>query len=147
MTLLYADFIAGFPEFSDTTKYPSSQFNFWAAQADVNVAPRRFQPAQLTLALCLFVAHNMALGAKAAADASVGKTVGEVTGSLSSKSIDKVSASYSPTTTIDGAGPWNATLYGQRFYQLLQGVNTAMYVPGPGSYRGRYNVGYGSRGF
>lgn len=145
MTLLYADFVAGFPEFSDTAKYPVATFNFWAAQADLNVNQRR-AARQLTLALCLYVAHAVAMAAKAKADAAVGKTVGEVTGALTSKSVDKVAASYNPTTTIEGAGPYNATLYGQRFYQMMSGLNTAMYVPGPGAVRaGRFGPGFGIR--
>lgn len=146
-TLLYATFIAGFPEFADTTKYPVATFNFWAPQADVNAGwQSRMQPSQVTLAQCLYVAHNLALAAKAAADAAAGKTVGEVTGALTSKSIDKVAASYNPTSTIEGAGPYNLTIYGQRFYQMLQGLNTAMYVPGPGAARARYGAGvYGAR--
>lgn len=139
MTLQYATFIAGFPEFSDTGRFPVSQFDFWAAQADTNVNQRR-AGANLTLAQCLFVAHNLCLAAKAAAAAAVGQIPGQVTGAQSSKSIDKVSVGYTPTTTIEGAGPYNATLYGQQFYQLMKGLNTAMYVPGPGAARaaGRY---------
>jgi hypothetical protein len=137
MTLAYSDFIAGFPEFTDSTKYPVATFNFWAAQANDNVGwARRMTLGQQTLAQCLFVAHNVALAAKAAAEAAIGAIPGQVTGALTSKSIDKVSTGYNPTSTIEGAGPWNLTTYGQRYYQMLQGINTAVYVPGRGSYRG-----------
>ena len=142
MTLLYATFIGGFPEFTDSVKYPVTTFDFWALQADDNCGwARRMTPGQQILAQCLYVAHNVALARKAAVDATVGAIPGQVTGAMTSKSIDKVSAAYSPTTTIEGAGPWNLTTYGQRFYQMMRGINTAMYVPGPGSYRGRYGYG------
>lgn len=148
MTLAYADFIAGFPEFTNTAQYPQAQFNFWLPMAYDNLNGRRFRTAaplggtltQLDLAACLFIAHNLALSAKATRDAAFGKVVGEVTGALTAKSVDKVAASYNPTTTIEGAGPWNATLYGQRLYQMMQGVSTAMYVPGP-----RRALGFGSQ--
>lgn len=145
-TLLYSQFIAGFSEFADTTRFPVATFNFWALQADDNTGwSRRMTPGQQVLAKCLYVAHNIALAARDAAAVAAGGLPGQVTGALSSKAVDKVSASYSPTTTIENAGPWNATLYGQRFYQMMRGINTAMYVPGP-SRRGGYGYGSG-RGF
>lgn len=145
-TLLYADFIAGFPEFTDQTFFPVATFNFWALQADDNTGwTRRMTPGQQMLAKCLYVAHNVALARRDVVMSAMGNAPGQVTGALASKSVDKVAASYSATTTIDNAGPWNATLYGQRFYQMMRGINTAMYVPGP-SRRGGYGYGYGGAG-
>lgn len=145
-TLIYSQFLAGFPEFTNTAIFPEATFDFWALQADDNTGwTRRMTAGQKVLAQCLYVAHNVALAGRDALVAAAGGVPGQVTGALSSKAVDKVSASYSPTSTIENAGPYNLTTYGQRFYQMMRGINTAMYVPGP-SRRGGYGYGSG-RGF
>lgn len=132
MTVAYTDFIAAFPEFSDTVKYPQSQINFWLAQGYQQLNAKRFG-GQLDLAVMLYTAHNVVMGARAAASADSGAVVGEATGVVSSKSIDKVSVSYDTTSVADArAGQWNATSYGQRLWQLMKAYGTGpqYFVPG-----------------
>lgn len=119
MTISRADLVAAFPEFDTETVYPTTQIDFWIGQAVKQISEARFG-ASYTLAMLLFVAHNIALSAQAARAGKAGGAIG-TPGLVASKSIDKVSVSYDLTTTAAaGAGPWNATVYGQRYYALLR---------------------------
>ncbi len=131
MAVTYNDFVAAFPEFSDATVYPQSQFDFWAAQAYLQLNAARFG-ASLDLAVMLFVAHNLVLSAQAKKSATSGGGVVSTSSSLvASKAIDKVSVSYDTTTTmIAGAGLWNATVHGQRLYAMIRAFGAGLlYVP------------------
>lgn len=152
MTIVYADFITAFPEFTSTAIYPTATINFWIPMAYDNLSQRRFKTtippggsiSQLDLAACLFVAHNVVLEAREARSAAAGQINGVVTGPTASKSVDKVSISYTDGATIDGAGPYNGTTYGIRLYQMFKAVAAGgLYVPGPG----RANRGYGGFGY
>ena len=119
MTILRADLVAAYPEFASTTTYPDAQVTFWINQAILRVSPSLFGTSY-DYACILFVAHNIALSAQSAAALARGGSVQR--GILTNKSIDKVSATYDiKLTSVPGGGPWNETLYGQRYYKLLQG--------------------------
>lgn len=144
MTTTYLELIAAFPEFGNAAVYPQSQVDFWLGQAPEFINQCRLRPAQLPLATMLWTAHNLVLSRRDKANAAVpGGTPGEAVGPTTAKSVDKVSISFGDQTSSEGAGSWNATSYGQRFWQLIKGVNTAMYVPGP---RRRFGVGSLYRG-
>lgn len=131
MAVTYNDFVAAFPEFSNETVYPQSQFNFWQAQAYLQLNAARFG-ASLDLAVMLFVAHNLVLSAQAKKSAASGGGVVSTSSSLvASKAVDKVNVSYdTTTTTIAGAGLWNATVYGQRLYQMIRTFGAGLlYIP------------------
>lgn len=65
----------------------------------------------------LVAAHFLALGLAN----STGKPGAGGMGVISAKSIDKVSASYDTNTgSVDGAGAWNATIYGRQYAQLVR---------------------------
>jgi Protein of unknown function (DUF4054) len=136
----YAGFIAAFPEFSNPVPYPQASVTFWITQAGIQLNARRFG-ASLDLATMLFVAHNMVLGAQAAATAATATgIVGEASGPVASKTVGPVSASYdTAAVAVAGAGFWNQTQYGQRLFQLMQAYCSGpSYVPGPSQMFGQF---------
>lgn len=139
----YATFIAAFPEFSNTALYPEAGVTFWITQAGIQLNARRFG-ASLDLATMLFVAHNMVLGAQALATAATASgIVGESSGAVQSKTVGPVSVSYdTAAVSSDGAGFWNQTSYGQRYWQLAQTYCSGpSYVPGPRQRLGGFGFG------
>lgn len=114
------DLVTAFPEFQDTNRYPVSQIDYWLGIADAQVSKDRFGTSR-DLAVMLFIAHNIVLSARNAATATTGGAVGTPLAVASSKSVGGASISYDTTlTAIPGAGIWNATSYGQRYYQMLR---------------------------
>lgn len=83
---------------------------------------------QLDYGLALFTAHHVAIANKDQASAAAGATPGAVGGVVTSKSVDKVSVSYDGTLgSYEGAGFWNQTNYGVRFFQLARMVGAGGY--------------------
>lgn len=145
MTATYATFVAAFPEFSNATTYPQAGVNFWIAQGYIQLNARRFGTS-LDLAVMLFTAHNVVLGAQAAATATGTGIVGSASGPLQSKSVGPVSASYDASiVATEGAGIYNATSYGQRLLQLIRAYcGGPVYVPARRRFGyGGYGTGYG----
>lgn len=138
----YAEFTAMFPEFASTTSYPEVQVQSWLDLSPDFLSTTRFREPQKSLATMLWVAHNLVLGRNNQDSAAVGGVPGEAIGNTTSKSVDKVSISYGDRTTIDRAGVWNLTSYGQRLYQLMRAVGTFVYAPGPRRTFNRYGPGY-----
>ena len=142
MTISRADFVAGFPEFANETTYPPTQIDFWLAQAVNQVSEARFGTSY-DLACMLFVAHNVSLSALAARAAVAGAPGGVSLAPVTAKSVGSVSKSMDVTlTAFAGAGPWNATAYGQRYYALLRAaaVGPAYSVKAPPGF-GRFMYG------
>lgn len=136
MAVTYSDFVAAFPEFVNGTTYPQTQIEFWLTSAYSRLNAGRFG-AQLDLAAMLYAAHYVSLAAKQAKAASRGQVVGAQAGMLTSKSVGGVSAGYSDNTSIQGAGIWNATTYGQQLYQMMRVASAGPnYFPGPRRYFG-----------
>lgn len=130
MAITYLSFVALFPEFNDSSAYNQATINAWIEQAYANLNPRGLR-AQLDLAAGLYVAHNVVLGKRETLAANGNQIVGETRGPVVAKSIGKVSVSYAPTASIDGAGIYNATSYGQRLWALLVAAASGpKYVPG-----------------
>jgi hypothetical protein len=120
MTIAYGDFITAFPEFSDATKYPQAQADFWLTNAYATLNAARFGK-NLDLAAMLYTAHYITLSARDVAASSGSGFAGSVSGPMSSKSVGPVSVGYDTgSTTLRGAAMWNSTSYGVRFYQLLR---------------------------
>jgi len=115
-----AQFRQDFPEFSDTTKYPDAVVQFWLTVSVSLVNPCRW--GDLTnqgIELC--TAHHLVLAARDEQAAAVGGIPGQMTGPLSSKSVDKVSASYDTgAATLDDAGFWALSSYGIRYLTLAR---------------------------
>ncbi len=64
----------------------------------------------LDLGTELFVAHNLTLD---------GQRAKPLSGLVTGKTVGSASVSYDgASVTLNGAGPWNATGYGARFWQL-----------------------------
>ena len=119
-------FVADFPEFGNAAIYPVSAITFWLNAAAIQLSANF--GALLPLATELFVAHNLTLSQQATSAASSGGTPGSGTGVTASKSIDKVAVSYDTKAgTLEGAGSWNLTTYGTRFYQLVLMAGTCGY--------------------
>lgn len=142
MTATYATFVAAFPEFANATTYPEAGVTFWLSQAYVQLNAWRFGTS-LDLAAMLFAAHNIVLGAQAAATAATASgIVGQASGPLQSKSVGPVSASYdTQAVATEGAGIYNATSYGQRLWKMMQ-----VYCVGPAYVPGRRRFGPGCGG-
>ncbi len=120
MAITVAQFRADYPEFSSTTVYPDSQVNYWMNIAYILLNAGRWMR-MLDMGAELFIAHNLALEARAQANASAGGIPGESTGPVSSKSVGPVSMGYDTTAGIEeGAGHWNLTIYGTRFIKLAK---------------------------
>lgn len=132
-------FLEVFPEFSDSMTYPPAriQLEITAAYGQLNAS--RFG-SQLDLAASLFVAHNLVLTARQVKTTLQGGIPGQAAAPQSSKAVGPVSASYdTQATAIPGAGIWNATVYGQRLYKMMQQYCLGP-VYRPRTYRGRFGL-------
>jgi hypothetical protein len=120
MTVSVAQFRADFPEFGSTDIFPASQVTFWLNLASLLINPNRWGKV-LDAGTELFVAHNLAIEARAQAEAAGGGIPGGQVGPMNSKSVDKVSIGYDTSAGIEaGAGHWNLTTYGTRFIRLAK---------------------------
>lgn len=73
------------------------------------------------LGVSLVTAHHLALGARDTQLSTAGGIPGQSSAPMSSKAVDKVSASYDTgAVTIQDAGFWNMTSYGIRFISLAR---------------------------
>lgn len=106
-----------FPEFSNTIRYPDAAVNFYLGQADI-LLDQNMQGDQFVYLAELFTAHYTELRGRALAAATAGGGVNSSGGGvLTSKSVDKVSASYDVSGIINpDAGFWNNTGYGREFF-------------------------------
>lgn len=118
MTVTHASFIQTFPEFTDTSVYPTATFDVWNLFAVNLVDAIKWGPVT-DMGVSFVIAHNMVLSARAAASAAAGGVPGLASGIISSKSIDKVSVGLDVITASEkDAGLWNLTDYGQRYWQM-----------------------------
>lgn len=110
-------FRADFPEFANTRRYPDASVNFYLAQADTLLDQDVFGD-QFPYLAELFTAHYTELRGRALMVSLAGGGVNSAGGGvLTSKSVDKVSASYDVSGIIDpDAGFWNNTAYGREFF-------------------------------
>jgi len=116
------DLRTNFPEFSDTGVYPDGQMQFWLTLAYTVLNPDAWAD-YLDLGAQLYTSHHLAIGIKDQKSATAGGVPGAVTGPQVSKAVDKVSVSYNTAAVVlEGAGFWNATMYGIQFYQLARVV-------------------------
>jgi len=122
-----ATFRSHFPEFADETTYPDARVQLFIDTGSVMFNPYRWGY-YLPLGVELFTAHMLSLGQYAALRASAGAGAtapGVAAGLISSKSVSKVSVSFDfSSTAMDGAGPWNYTIYGQQLYWWMQVIGT-----------------------
>lgn len=120
MTVTPSTLRALFPEFSNTATYPDAVINAWIPIASQFVGQDRWGDAT-DLGITLYVCHNLVLGAKASKAAATGGVPGMAVGVVNNKSVDKVSIGYDVSvSTEDGAGFWNQTTYGTRYYHMVR---------------------------
>jgi len=113
-----ASFRTDFPEFANTSAYPDATVNFWLGIASKRMDPLRWGEL-LDPGIELYIAHNLALSRPGVVAAAGGGVPGAA-GIISSKAVGSVSKSYDTSTaSVDGAGNYNATTYGTRYYELL----------------------------
>jgi len=114
-----------FPEFGTTPgtgAYTDARIQIWITVAEKFLTSSRWDTL-IDLGTALFVAHYLVLDGTNQAAAQVGGSIGQTTGPLSSKSIDKISAAYeTAAVTFENAGHWNLSTYGIRFYGLMRMV-------------------------
>ena len=120
-----ATFRSDFPEFTDSSRFPDAQVNFWLGLGEKQLPESRWADLR-DQGLELFVAHNLVLAAQAEKAKASGGLPGASSGVTSSKSVDKVSVSYDTgASLIDGAGHWNLTTYGTRFLWLARMIGVS----------------------
>jgi hypothetical protein len=120
-------FRSHFPEFSDETTYPDTQVQFNLDISSASLNANRWG-SMLQAGVELFTAHMLALSRYAAVGAAGGGVPGMASGPKSSKSVSKVSVGYDVNiTAVEGGGPWNYTIYGQRFFWLLRLIGIGGY--------------------
>jgi hypothetical protein len=120
VTTSVVDFRALFPEFT-VAIYPDATVNIWLSQSQNFVNPD-FWGGQTDFGIYLLTAHELTLGRQnvRAAGATGGGALGSASGVAQNKTVDRVSIGYnSNLSAVAGAGPYNLTSYGQRYYQLL----------------------------
>ncbi len=116
-----------FPEFADTTTYPDAQVQFYIDIASVCLNPYRWG-SLLQPGVELMTAHMLALSMYAFLGGQAGGVPGLAKGLMTNKSVSRVSVGYDVNVTaMEGAGPWNYTIYGQRFYWLMRMVGIGGY--------------------
>ncbi|KAA0117876.1 DUF4054 domain-containing protein [Methylobacterium sp. P1-11] len=118
MTITRADLLVAFPELAT---FPATQVDFWIGEAVNQLSSARFGMSY-DLACMLYVAHQLSLSAAVtSAVASGGSATSVSLAPVTSKSVGPVSKSMDAgLTSFAGAGDWNATPYGVRFYGLLK---------------------------
>lgn len=120
MTVTVESFRVDLPEFADIAKFPDAAVAFWLKWALLMVNEDRWGDV-FDLGVEMFVAHNLALERRAQVAAAKGGIPGMQPGVLTGSSVDKVSVGYDASAGINlGAGHWNLTIYGTRFYQMAQ---------------------------
>lgn len=119
--LTVADFCAKFPAFQDIDSYGVEEIAMYLAVADAMLTPRRWPEPFRTLGMGLFAAHQLILSKRDQNVSEAGGVPGAASGIVSSKSVGGVSISYDTSSGLEqGAGAWNLTPYGTRFYRLLR---------------------------
>lgn len=118
-------FRSDFPEFGETPgtgAYTDARIDFWLAIGGKLLTSDRWDDL-LDHGLELFVAHHLTMDAANQRAAAANSAIGQVTGPLASKAVDKVSAGYTTgAVTLENAGHWNLSTYGIQFWQLMRMV-------------------------
>jgi len=113
-----------FPEFSDTTVYPSSMITFWSDLGEKLLDVTRWDTIYIQ-GIQLFTAHNIVLAAGNVAASDAGGIPGQASGPTQSKSVGAASVSYDTAAAmLPNAGHWNQTIYGRQYLQLARMIGT-----------------------
>lgn len=113
-------FRAAFPEFSDVSVYPDASLTFEASIAETMMDPTVWG-LMFVNAVMLRVAHEVTIAGQNAKAGTAGGTPGNMSGPIQSKQVGSVNATYdTQATTEKGAGYWNTTTYGKKYWRLVQ---------------------------
>jgi hypothetical protein len=127
-----SQFVIDFPEFANSTTFPPTSISFWIMAGSLLLNRQRFG-SSYTLALELFVAHNVAIEALNVVGASGGGIPGLARGVVSSESGVDLSVSYDTgIASVADAGQWNLTNYGTRLKWLINMFGAGPIQVGPG---------------
>lgn len=122
MALTSTQFRFDFPEFANPVQFTDGVITSWITTAGLLLNACKWGNL-LTLATELLVAHNITLSARDQAAALAGGVPGEMTGAVSSKSVDKVSVGYDTNSAaLLNAGDYALTTYGIRYLRLARMV-------------------------
>jgi len=112
-----SDFLALFPEFSNTQTFPTATIALWLQMAQNFVSEQRWGTST-NLGIGLFVAHQLASGQQTAQAVSAGQA--PQVGVTASKSVGGISKSYDTGLGgYDDAGFWNSTQYGRQYWAFV----------------------------
>lgn len=115
-----ATFRAYMTAFADAAIYPDDLCGFYLSMAHQYVRPERWAGDSFAWGQMLWAAHFITLDAWDSKAAAAGKPAGSVSGLATSKSVGAVSVGYDMTTASEeGAGHWNQTSYGRRFWAMM----------------------------
>lgn len=139
-----ADLRAAFPEFVDPP-YTDATINYWLGIATKMVNVDRWGELYAHGVL-LFTAHMLALARRSQVSVAGANGIpGIVTGVLSSKSADGLSASYDVSSiTEENAGHWNLTMYGLQYIRAARMMGAGpihIGLPKPDDFQGGYFPG------
>ncbi len=113
-------FRTSFPEFADTTVYPTEMIQFWVVIAEAQVLQNIWK-ALWPQGVNLYVAHEITLAAQNAKAAQMGGSPGQQGGIAQSKTIGSVTVNYDAQTSNEkDAAYWNLTTYGKQFIRLVR---------------------------
>lgn len=119
MAVTSAQFRVTFPVFADATVYPTPTIDFWLGLAYQLLDPGRWGTL-IDYGAQLFAAHNLAID-YASTNGGQGSAPGQITGPITSASVDKVSYSRDSSSAMDPKnGHWNLTTYGLRYIRLVK---------------------------
>jgi hypothetical protein len=113
-----AKFRLDFPEFADTTKYPTSRIEYWAGLGESTLSADRFGKIYNQI-LSLFVAHYLVIATANTLGGQGSGLPGLLGATASSKTVGSVSITYdTEASMVAGAGHWNYTIYGRMYLDL-----------------------------
>lgn len=119
-TITEATFRANFTEFSDVALFPPAVVNFWITAADLMLSVSRWGTVR-DMGVQLYAAHNLSLERQAMNAAANGGVPGAASGAVSQKTVGPATIAYdAASAAAEGAGDFNATIYGQRLWRLIQ---------------------------
>jgi hypothetical protein len=111
-------FFGFFPEFQAPNPIPTATVQQWLDVASQFINAQRWNNSA-NLGACLFAAHWISLGIRAAAESANGAPPGTSVGVVSSKSVGPVSVSYDvAAATNPEDSHWNQTTYGTRYQDM-----------------------------
>ena len=118
--LTYESFIEAFPEFSDDVAWPVTRVQPRIDLSNCFVCVRGLCDSAANHIKGLYTAHYLAAQGPSSESGKLVQSAGG-TGIVSSKSVDGASVSFDTSTGSEqGAGFWNATVYGRADWQLIQ---------------------------